>query len=803
MQKSPHMLIEGIAIAPWAAGIAEAFIYIRGEYALQADTLDRAVAEARQAGYIGENVLGSGHSLSLVVHRGAGAYICGEETGLLDSLEGKRGNPRLKPPFPAINGLYQGPTLINNVETLSTVPAIVDMGGKTTRRSAPRPPQARSWFRSQATSSAPATTRSNWAYPRASSIYGLAGGPPTGARSSAGSRRLLRPGADGRGSRHPLRLRFAGQGRLDARLGAIIVVDDSTPILDVALKVAKFYRHESCGKCTPCREGTNWTVKMLERIEDGEATPMDLDIMASVRTHIIGHCLCVLGDAMAMPIGSMIVKFRESSRRTSSRRACMPPSARWPAYAAPAAARSPSRSTAARCRRPRTRCSSTRPSTATSRSRSSATSPSSASPVGACRMCLVEIEGIPKLQTGCSTPVKDGMVVNTQSERVKEAQQTVVEFLLINHPLDCPVCDKGGECPLQDITFGWGGGISRFIEPKRHFVKPLALSPQIAIDRERCILCYRCVRFSQEVSEDDQLVLLERGAHSYVATFDGHPYVAPFSGNIVELCPVGALTSPPYRFQARPVGHRGRRLGLHAVPLAVQRHAHRPRRAGAARAGARAPRGRRRLAVRPGRFAYPALGGASASPSRCCATAASCARSPGSARSSEAAGALRRAGQHTGALVGGQATNEEGFLLARLMREGLDSPTSTPAAPARCRWSCTARSPTRACRRRSPTWSSPTPCSCSLPTRSRTCRSSTCACARACAARRHLPSLEAQARWSGRQDLLRRRAPSRSAGAALRGDEHRWRRRRADGGRCVARAGADAQRACDAQAARS
>src|SRR3954464_9626981 len=173
-------------------------------------------------------------------------------------------------------------------------------------------------------------------------------------------------------------------------------------------------------------------------------------------------------------------------------------------------------------------------------------------PVGACRMCLVEIEGIPKLQTACSTPVKDGMVVHTQTDRVHAAQRAVVEFLLINHPLDCPVCDKGGECPLQDITYGWGPGTSRFIEPKRHFKKPLELSPLVAIDRERCILCYRCVRFSQEVAEDYQLVLLERGAHSFVGTFDGHPYVAPFSGNIVELCPVGALTSRAYRFRARP-----------------------------------------------------------------------------------------------------------------------------------------------------------------------------------------------------------------------------------------------------------
>ncbi|HEX2359949.1 MAG TPA: NADH-quinone oxidoreductase subunit NuoG [Solirubrobacterales bacterium] len=173
-------------------------------------------------------------------------------------------------------------------------------------------------------------------------------------------------------------------------------------------------------------------------------------------------------------------------------------------------------------------------------------------PVGACRMCLVEIEGIPKLQTACSTPVRDGMVVYTQTDHVKEAQNAVVEFLLVNHPLDCPVCDKGGECPLQDIAMGWGPGRSRFTDPKRHFQKPLDLSPLIAIDRERCILCYRCVRFSQEVAEDEQLQLLERGDKSFVGTFDDRPYIAPFHGNITELCPVGALTSYTYRFKARP-----------------------------------------------------------------------------------------------------------------------------------------------------------------------------------------------------------------------------------------------------------
>src|SRR5918999_2218395 len=165
---------------------------------------------------------------------------------------------------------------------------------------------------------------------------------------------------------------------------------------------------------------------------------------------------------------------------------------------------------------------------------------------GSCRVCIVKIEKMGKLQTSCSTLCTDGMVVYTREPEVVEARAGVFEFLLINHPLDCPVCDKGGECPLQDITYGWGPGTSRFIEPKRHFKKPLELSPTVAIDRERCILCYRCVRFSQEISEDYQLILLERGTHSYVGTFDGHPYVAPFSGNIVELCPVGALTSTAY-----------------------------------------------------------------------------------------------------------------------------------------------------------------------------------------------------------------------------------------------------------------
>jgi NADH-quinone oxidoreductase subunit G len=295
-------------------------------------------------------------------------------------------------------------------------------------------------------------------------------------------------------------------------------------------------------------------------------------------------------------------------------------------------------------------------------------------PVGACRMCLVEIEGIPKLQTGCSTPVKDGMVVYTQSERVKTAQQAVVEFLLLNHPLDCPVCDKGGECPLQDITFGWGGGISRFIEPKRHFVKPLELSPLIAIDRERCILCYRCVRFSQELSEDYQLVLLERGAHSYVSTFDGHPYVAPFSGNIVELCPVGALTSRPYRFRARPwdIESSGSVCTLCPAQCNVTLTVRDER--------ALRVLGRENAEVDDGwlcdkgRFGYQSFHVDERITEPLIRDGGELRPVSWERALAEAAARLARAGAQTGALAGGTTTNEEGLLLARVMREGLHSP---------------------------------------------------------------------------------------------------------------------------------
>jgi NADH-quinone oxidoreductase subunit F len=285
MQKSPHMLIEGMVIAAYAVGANRAFIYIRGEYELQAD--DPRAASRRRASRLPRRAHPRlGPRLTLWVHRGAGAYICGEETALLDSLEGKRGNPRLKPPFPANQGLYQGPTLINNVETLShraAHHAHGRRGVREDRHAGLDRHEARVGRR--ATSSA-RQLRDRARHPGARDHLRPGRRPARrAARSSSGSRRLERAGAHGRRPRQPYDFDSMAKAGSMLGSGAIIVVDDSNSVVDVALKTAKFYRHESCGKCTPCREGTNWTVKMLQRVDSGEATPMDLDIMASVQEH--------------------------------------------------------------------------------------------------------------------------------------------------------------------------------------------------------------------------------------------------------------------------------------------------------------------------------------------------------------------------------------------------------------------------------------------------------------------------------------------------------------------------------------
>ncbi len=309
MEKDPHQLIEGIIIAAWAVGANKAFVYCRGEFALGARRLDAAVAEAYRAGYLGTGLFDTDFNLDIVVHRGAGAYICGEESALLDSLEGFRGQPRLKPPFPAIKGLYGQPTVINNTETISTLPHIVGNDA--------------AWFKQWGTEKAPGTkVMSVSGHVNKPGNYEVEYGMSLGdllqvAGGMIGSKpvKAVIPG----GASAPLvtdlnvGMDFESLKEAGTMLGsgAVVFMDDSTCMVRNALLTAHFFEHESCGKCTPCREGTWWKVKVLERIEHGEGRQEDLQLLLDICNSMDGKCFCPLGDASSWAVRSNVKLFWE------------------------------------------------------------------------------------------------------------------------------------------------------------------------------------------------------------------------------------------------------------------------------------------------------------------------------------------------------------------------------------------------------------------------------------------------------------------------------------------------------------
>jgi len=323
MLRIPHTFVEGVAIASYTIGAAHAFIYLRGEYLKEFEIVTAALEEARAAGLVGANVLGSRWDLTVVVHRGAGAYICGEETALLDSLEGKRGQPRSKPPFPAIQGLYASPTLINNVETIATVPRILELGGDRYAELGVENSTGTRVFSLSGNVVNGGNYELELGTPLRELIYDLGGGIPDGRELKA-----VIPG----GSSVPVltaeeadvALDFDSMARAGSMLGsgAVIVIDDRCCMVQLGLRVAQFYMHESCGKCTPCREGTRWMVQILKKIEYGEAGQGELDLLLDVCDRILGNCLCPLGDAAAMPIASYVAKFRDEYQRHLDEGAC-------------------------------------------------------------------------------------------------------------------------------------------------------------------------------------------------------------------------------------------------------------------------------------------------------------------------------------------------------------------------------------------------------------------------------------------------------------------------------------------------
>lgn len=310
---SPHLLIEGLIIGSYAIGCKHAYVYIRGEYAKEAKLLQEAIDEAYDAGYLGKNLFGSDFSLDVTVHRGAGAYICGEETALLNSLEGKRGEPRVKPPFPALVGAFSCPTAVNNVETIATIPHIIRQGAE--------------WYSALGKIERSGGTRliSLSGHVNHPGVYEVQAGSTTIRRlieeqgGGVWKSRKLKAVIPG-GSSAPVLTADEADVVLDIEplqkigtmmgSGAVIVIDETADMVRILWRITKFYAHESCGQCTPCREGVHWMESILHRILHGQGNQNDIDLLSDVAGNIAGKTLCALGDAAAGPVISFLKKFR-------------------------------------------------------------------------------------------------------------------------------------------------------------------------------------------------------------------------------------------------------------------------------------------------------------------------------------------------------------------------------------------------------------------------------------------------------------------------------------------------------------
>src|SRR6266851_5739360 len=465
LRHDPHLLVEGCLVAGFAMRAHAGYIYVRGEFYNEAQNLMAAIREAYDAGLLGKNACGSGWDFDLYVHRGAGAYICGEETALLESLEGKKGMPRLKPPFPAGSGLYGCPSTVNNVESIAVAPTILRRGA-TWFAGIGRPNNTGTkLFCISGHVNKPCNVEEEMGIPLREVIERHAGG----VRGGWDNLLAVIPG----GASVPLLpksicdtvlMDFDSLKDQQSGLGtaAVIVMDKSTDVVKAIARLSYFYKHESCGQCTPCREGTGWMWRIMERMVTGEAEPREIDMLLDVASQVEGHTICGLGDAAAWPIQGLFMHFRpEIEDRIAGYRPL-----------APATAVKDSQQTSMPIAKvngvdiefengmtvlqvaeltgeeiPRF-CYHERLSIA-----------------GNCRMCLVEVKpGPPKPQASCALPAADGQEIITNSPMVERARQGVMEFLLINHPLDCPICDQGGECDLQDQSMGYGVDTSRFAE---------------------------------------------------------------------------------------------------------------------------------------------------------------------------------------------------------------------------------------------------------------------------------------------------------------------------------------------------
>ncbi len=331
IEKDPHLLIEGMIISAYAIrSCPMAYIYIRGEFYKGAQVLNAALAEARQKGFLGRNILGSGFDFDITVHRGAGAYICGEETGLIESIEGKRGQPRVKPPFPALVGVFAGPTVVNNVETLACVPLIIKNGAE--------------WFKGFGIPkntgpklycvSGQVKRPGVYEFPMTITLRELIFEHCGGILDDRKVKAVIPGGASApmlTPDQLDLPLTFDDIMKAGSMLGsaAVIVLDETTCIVEATWRLSKFFQHESCGQCTPCREGTNWLESILWRLENGGGRPQDADLLLDMSDNIGGKSLCALGDAAIGPVMSSVRKFRDEYLYHVEHKSCLPGTRRY------------------------------------------------------------------------------------------------------------------------------------------------------------------------------------------------------------------------------------------------------------------------------------------------------------------------------------------------------------------------------------------------------------------------------------------------------------------------------------------
>ncbi len=324
IERDPHAIVEGTLIAAYAIQSHTAFIYIRGELAYGAKVLEQAVVEATQAGYIGKNIMGSGYDLDLIVHRGAGAYICGEETALLSSLEGGRGWPKVKPPFPATHGLFGCPTVVNNVETLAALPWIMEHGAAAYAAMGTDKSKGTKLFSVSGHINKPGVYELEMGYPFMKFLEEDCGGVPHGRKlkgviPGGGSMPVLRPD-----ELEKVNLDYESVQAVGSFLGSggVIVMDETTCMVRAAWNLARFFAHESCGQCSPCREGCHWMEKIFHRIEQGEGRKGDLELILNVSGNIMGNTICPFGDAAAMPAAAFIKKYRAEFEEHITQKRC-------------------------------------------------------------------------------------------------------------------------------------------------------------------------------------------------------------------------------------------------------------------------------------------------------------------------------------------------------------------------------------------------------------------------------------------------------------------------------------------------